>query len=51
MVKNFTIESRKDFRFSLYSRNEPIGLGESYFSIIKRKIANRNKPKVKYMVI
>ena len=47
MRKNFTIESRKDFRFSLYSRNQPIGLGDSYCSIMKQRVKDKDKVKVK----
>lgn len=53
MRKNFTIESRRNFRFSLYSRDEPIGLGETYSSVIRRSVLNRirNKNKIQVMSI
>lgn len=46
MKKNFTIESRRDFRFSLYSRDEPIGLGDSFKGIMKQRKKDKNKIKV-----
>lgn len=49
MRKNFQIESRKDFRFSLYCKGQPIGLGESYASILKQRVKDKGKDKVKYI--
>lgn len=51
MTKKFLIESRRDFRFSLYSRDENIGLGHTYSSVIKKLAIDRAKGRNKIKVM
>lgn len=45
MLKKFQIESRRDFRFSQYSKGEAVGLGDSFVSIMRKRVKDKNKPK------
>lgn len=53
MLKKYLIESRRDFRFRLYSVKEPVGLGHTYASVVRKSAIDRikNRDKVKIMSI